>query len=124
MKIGDQDLSDLVRVARANGQTPHHVIAEYNLKRVQDYLSVNPFATRQEVMNALNLSRMQVLLCFSKLNYTPGGPSFKQRMIPEIKRFMTSHLGCTPKEIAFHFDLSGDQARRYIRSIRREWKEN
>jgi hypothetical protein len=41
--------------------------------------------------------------------------------VERVRTFMNSHLGCSPKEVAFALDLSGDQARRAFRKIRSEW---
>lgn len=54
-------------------------------------------------------------------------PAFGSRQInaaqnvERVRTFMTSHLGCSAKEVAFALDLSGDQARRAVRKIRSEW---
>lgn len=40
-----------------------------------------------------------------------------------VRDFMQSHLGCTAKEVAFALGLSGDQARRAVRKIRKEWSK-
>jgi len=40
-----------------------------------------------------------------------------------VRDFMQSHLGCTAKEVAFALGLSGDQARRAVRKIKKEWSK-
>ena len=45
-----------------------------------------------------------------------------QNNLARVREYMTSHLGCMPKEIAHDLDLSHDQARRAVRKIRAEWK--
>lgn len=40
-----------------------------------------------------------------------------------VRGYMTAHLGCSPKEVAYALDLSWDQARRAFRKVRSEWQK-